>query len=360
MTYWKPAQILPPQTLSEWTAEFDVYKSFPEFAQRKNMSLDEFKSIYYWEWGHRILGRIVGVWYGGGLAVLAATGRIPKGYGPRLAGLLALGGAQGAVGWWMVSSGLGNDRVGDKKEIRVSPYRLASHLSVAFVTYSGLVWTGLELLYPETERAKAAEALRSRTKDAPQLLKKLGRFRAVGIAATALTAVTVTSGAFVAGNDAGNAYNDWPYMNGELVPWNDMIDDSIDGPIWRNIFETTAMVQFDHRILAYATASTVAAAAFYGANVRASLAAADLGALLAPQATRALHAMSGLAVAQVTLGITTLVLYVPIHLAAVHQIGSLALLTSGIFLTHSLRYVGIAGKGAGAGKVGKALKGAVR
>jgi len=351
MTYWKPTQILPPQTYDEWMLEFDGYKSFPEFAQRQNMTLDEFKSIYYWEWGHRILGRVVGAWYGGGLALLAVTKNIPVGYGPRLTGLLVLGGAQGAVGWWMVQSGLGEDRRGDRKEIRVSPYRLASHLTVAFATYTGLVWTGLELLYPKTARASAAKLVADKIKGSKGVIKELARFRRLALLSTALTAVTVTSGAFVAGNDAGNAYNDWPYMNGQFVPWEDMIDPAIDGPVYRNIFETTAMVQFNHRNLAYATSAAVAATVAYETTLKTTLAKANLSSILTPQVTRGLYVMGGLAVTQVSLGISTLMLYVPVHLAATHQLGSLALLTSGLFLSHSVRYLGTAVAKAGGKKV---------
>jgi cytochrome c oxidase assembly protein subunit 15 len=189
-----------------------------------------------------------------------------------------------------------------------------------------------------------------------QTFKSLGRFRSLALLSTALTAVTVTSGAFVAGNDAGRAYNDWPYMNGEIVPWEDMIDPTIDGPVYRNIFESTAMVQFDHRMLAYATASAVTATAVAGARLRASLAAANLSSLLTPQVTRGLHVMCGVTVAQVTLGISTLMLYVPVHLAACHQLGSLALLTSGLFLTHSLRYLGTAVRSSSKGGLEAAKK----
>jgi cytochrome c oxidase assembly protein subunit 15 len=266
----------------------------------------------------------------------------------------------------MVKSGLGDDRRGDRKEIRVTPYRLAAHLTTAFVTYAGLVWTGLELLCPEGERRRAAELVRGKIEalSSPgaraQALQKLARFRSLALLSTALTAVTVTSGAFVAGNDAGNAYNDWPYMNGRLVPWEDMIDTSgTDGPAYLNVFENTAFVQFDHRILAYATSAAIASTAAYGAHARGALEKLGLR-VLSPQVTNGLRAMCALAVCQVSLGISTLVLYVPVHLAASHQLGSLALLTSGVFLTSSMRYIGMAvrrdvGKG-GRGVVGGAIK----
>ena len=154
----------------------------------------------------------------------------------------------------------------------------------------------------------------------------------MALVTTGLTAVTVVSGAFVAGNDAGRAYNDWPYMNGKIVPWEDMSEDF-------NIFENTAVVQFDHRILAYATAAAVGATVHYSSGLKKQLAQLRV---VTPQVSRGLTVMGGLVVAQVTLGIGTLAMYVPVGLAATHQLGSLALLTSGLYLSHSLRYIGTA------------------
>ena len=201
-----PHKLSPPSTTAEWEVEFEHYKQFPEWQQRKSMTLDDFKFIFYWEWGHRMLGRVVGGVYGAGLAMLLATKKVPRGYHGRLFGLMALGGAQGAVGWWMVKSGLGEDRRGDSREIRVSPYRLAAHLCTAFVTYSGLVWTGLELLYPATDRKQVAANAAKRVKELlaegerSGAVKSLKRLRAAAGFTTALTFATVASGAFVAGN----------------------------------------------------------------------------------------------------------------------------------------------------------------
>ena len=127
MAYWKPTRVMPPVTYEEWAAEFEMYKRFPEWQQRQSMTLDEFKFIFYWEYGHRMLGRTVGVAFGAPLAYFLARGRIPAHLRGRMAGLFALGGSQGVIGWWMVKSGLEVDPK-QRKEIRVSPYRLATHL----------------------------------------------------------------------------------------------------------------------------------------------------------------------------------------------------------------------------------------
>jgi len=346
MVHWSPHKLSPPNTRQEWEEEFEIYKTYPEWQQRKSMTLDEFKYIFYWEWGHRILGRVVGTVYGGGLAALAITNKIPKGYGPRLFGLLALGGAQGAVGWWMVKSGLTEDRRGDRKEIRVSPYRLAAHLCTAVVTYSGLVWTGLELMYPEADRFQARRILEERVKSLTQgegkeVIRKLRGLRgAVGVA-TGLTFLTLASGAFVAGNSAGNAYNDWPLFNGEIVPIEDMMNEEGEG-MWK-IFENTAVVQFDHRMLAYATLGAVSVALFRGRNLLRGP-AGSLN-LLSGQVKNGLGAMGVATAGQVLLGVATLVSNVPIHLAASHQLGSVAVLSTGLFTLNSMRYMGMrAGK----------------
>ncbi|GMI17142.1 hypothetical protein TrLO_g10762 [Triparma laevis f. longispina] len=345
MVHWSPHKLSPPQTQEEWEGEFEHYKKFPEWQQRKGMSLDEFKFIFYWEWGHRMLGRLVGGIYGTGLGLLLLTKKVPTGYHGRLFGLMALGGAQGAVGWWMVKSGLTEDRRGDHKEIRVSPYRLAAHLCTAFVTYSGLVWTGLELMYPEADRRQVAGNVQKRIQemvpkvDQAQILKNLRSFRGAAIATTGLTFITVASGAFVAGNSAGNAYNDWPLMNGQFIPITDIKEDyPNEGPFYRKFFENTALVQFDHRMLAYLTTGAVAGTVYTGLKLNGGAIGQSLK-LLTPQAITALKATGAVAVAQVSLGISTLMLNVPIHLAATHQLGSLALLTSGLCLTHSLRYL---------------------
>lgn len=145
MTDWKFQGRLPPMSASEWEAEFENYKKYPEWQQRKNMTIDEFKFIFFWEYGHRMFGRVIGLAYTLPLAYFMANGTIPRHLYGRMVTLLGLGGAQGLVGWWMVKSGLDVDP-NQKKEIRVSPYRLATHLGFAFTTYTLLVWTGSSII----------------------------------------------------------------------------------------------------------------------------------------------------------------------------------------------------------------------
>ena len=363
MTDWKPLGSLPPITNEEWKTEFERYKQFPEYEQRQSMSIDEFKYIYYWEWGHRMMGRFVGVVFGGGWAYFTwlhrpkskniTSSAIPPGYQPRLALLFAMGGTQGLVGWWMVRSGLGDDRRGDRNEIRVSPYRLAAHLGMAVGTYSVLLWTGLGALsYPvdsyaaaksggATITAKSATTstfslLQQYTKSlSPNALQHAKQTRLGVISTVGLTGLTILSGAFVAGNDAGNAYNTYPLMDGQLIPWNDMVDET-KVPKWRNMFETTATVQWNHRVLGTATAVSALSVAGYGLLRNNSISSSST----TPQVRRGLMALGTAATAQMSLGIATLLNYVPISLAASHQLGSLVVLTCGVYTAHSLRYAG--------------------
>eukprot|EP00578_Thalassiosira_sp_NH16_P027130 CAMPEP_0181083848 /NCGR_PEP_ID=MMETSP1071-20121207/4383_1 /TAXON_ID=35127 /ORGANISM="Thalassiosira sp., Strain NH16" /LENGTH=450 /DNA_ID=CAMNT_0023165547 /DNA_START=521 /DNA_END=1870 /DNA_ORIENTATION=- len=385
MTDWKPLGSLPPMSDEEWRAEFERYRQYPEWEQRRSMDVEEFKYIYYWEWGHRMMGRFVGAVFGGGWAYFtwmhrptisqssssfAAIPRnivsaIPPGYQSRLALLFAMGGTQGLVGWWMVKSGLGDDRRGDRSEIRVSPYRLAAHLGMAVGTYSALLWTGLGALsYPVDCYAAAASAgdansaskasattatktiaerssaqfslLQQYAKQlTPASLQHARRTRVGVLSTVGLTGLTILSGAFVAGNDAGNAYNTYPLMNGQWMPWNDMIDPDTF-PRWRNMFENTATVQWNHRVLGTCTALSAVGAAGYGLLRH----PAARGSGTTPQVRRGLAALGTAATAQMSLGIATLLNYVPIHLAAGHQLGSLVVLTCGVYTAHSLRYAG--------------------
>ncbi|KAL7470870.1 hypothetical protein ACHAXS_011158 [Conticribra weissflogii] len=441
MTDWKPLGSLPPLSQREWEDEFERYKTFPEWEQRKSMTLDEFKYIFYWEWGHRMLGRVVGVAFVGpwvyfswmhrpnlaASGVAAATGGggsassslfaslvprmpltasstiVPPRYQPRLALLCAMGGTQGLVGWWMVKSGLGDDRRGDRREIRVSPYRLAAHLTMAVGTYSLLTWTGLNVLsYPvdefavknaataATNAATTATTTITTTTNGPSLLRQYAKslslspsslrhaktLRTGTLHTIALTGLTIVSGAFVAGNDAGNAYNTYPLMDDRFVPWEDMVDPELH-PKYRNLFETTATVQFNHRVLGTTTALSALGLAAYGLFHPAGRAAAattltsqrlSTAAVVpstTPQVRRGLVALGTAATAQMSLGIATLLNYVPIHLAAAHQLGSLVVLSCGIYTAHSLRYAGrgvlksVAGSGvsAVAGNVAKGIGG---
>mmetsp|Transcript_13364 Transcript_13364/g.15357 ORF Transcript_13364/g.15357 Transcript_13364/m.15357 type:complete len:438 (+) Transcript_13364:41-1354(+) len=334
MTDWKPFGSLPPRTTEAWEVEFERYKTFPEYQQRQSMDLEDFKFIYFWEWGHRMLGRTSGIVFGVPALHFLGRGMIPKGYGKRLLVLFGMGGGQGLVGWWMVKSGLGDDRRGDRSEIRVTPYRLAAHLSCAFATYSLLLWTGIDVLhYPNTARnngtgSAVRELAQSMSTEMMNCAKKFRRGAAV---VTGLTALTVVSGAFVAGNDAGNAYNTFPLMDDQWIPINDMIDPAIQPP-YLNVFENTAAVQWNHRLLGCTTAASAISLSAIGMFHPA------YRAILTPQVLRGTLAVGSIAVGQVSLGIMTLLQYVPISLAAAHQMGSLVLLSSGIYLVHGLRY----------------------
>ena len=245
--------------------------------------------------------------------------------------LFSLGGAQGLIGWWMVKSGLGKDVLESNKEIRVSPYRLATHLSMAFTTYGLLLWTGLEVLRPTSATVEAVVMKNGATSLTPDLLKHTRKLRGMSAVNLALVATTVLSGAYVAGNDAGRAYNTFPKMGDEWVPggmW------TLE-PKWRNIVENTATVQFDHRILALTTLSSIATM-FYTAK---TTMAGQVWNKVLPRYTRVMmHSAAGMAVVQVGLGISTLLLYVPLELAATHQLGSLVLLTFSTAALHSMKF----------------------
>lgn len=321
MTTWTPLGSLPPITQDEWEKEFDRYKQFPEWQQRKSMTLDDFKFIYGWEYGHRMLGRVVGLVFVAPWVYFTARGMIPKGYQPRMLGLLAMGGTQGLVGWWMVKSGLGDDRRGDSKEIRVRPIRLASHLSMAVATYGALCWNAWDV-FELPNKNTAEKQVAQLSKDA---LRQASRIRTGSIHLTGLAAVTIVSGALVAGNDAGRAFNTFPLMDEKWIP-----DDFLELTPWqRNLTENTATVQWNHRVLGVFTAA-------------AALGLAGLGlgrpAAITPQVRRGLYAAGAAATGQATLGIVTLLNYVPISLAAAHQLGSVVVFTSGLYLVHSLRY----------------------
>lgn len=338
MTTWHPLGTLPPLTEQAWLAEFDRYKEFPEWQQRQSMTLRDFQFIYAWEYGHRMMGRAIGVAFAVPWLYFSVRHRIPAGYQARMAGLFCMGGAQGAVGWWMVKSGLGDDRRGEKTEIRVQPVRLASHLCMAVATYGALVWTGLDILSLPHNQQQVKNGTKATTTSVTSLaqslsqgtLRSLGRLRMGCWLLTGLTAVTIASGALVAGNDAGRAYNTWPTMNGQdffVVPeaW------PADQPWFWCVTKDTATTQGNHRALATCTALT-------GVGVIGAASASGLTGALTPQVRRGILAVGVTILGQYSLGVATLLTYVPLSLGAAHQLGSLAVFTSGLYLTHALRY----------------------
>ena len=301
MVNWKPVSgILPPLDQAAWEREFDHYRRTPEYAYvNKGMSLAEFKGIFWFEFAHRLLGRLIGVAFLLPFLYFVLRRRIPASLAPRLVTMFVLGGLQGLLGWYMVKSGLVDNP-------HVSQYRLAAHLGLAVLIYAFMLWTALGILDRE-ERASP----RGRS-----TFEKLTYLLVVAVF------VVMMSGAFVAGLKAGFIHNTFPLMAGKWLP---------DGmwsmsPAYLNLFENATTVQFNHRLIA--TATFLAILALWLGARRFSL--------TRPQRLW-LHGTGGVAVAQVALGISTLVLRVPVPLAALHQAGAMALLTVLLCLAHESR-----------------------
>lgn len=298
ITEWKPVTgIVPPLTEARWAEEFAKYQRIPQY-ERMNagMTVHEFKAIYLWEFWHRIVARLVGAAFLIPLLWFAVRRRIPPGSGPVLVGLLGLLALQGAMGWWMVRSGL-------SVRTEVSQYRLAAHLIVALVIYSITVWTAAGLL------AKPAAGA-----DGPPS----GMVR-VFAPLTGLVLTTAFSGALVAGLRAGKVYNTFPLMGAGLVPPG---YGSLD-PWWRNLFENHGAVQFNHRLLATGTFIAVVAAWFLWRRTEDRRFATRLQFMLAA------------VLLQFALGVTTLLLAVPVSLGVAHQGGAVLLLTAVLLAWHS-------------------------
>ena len=300
MVRWHPVSgVLPPLGADAWQREFDAYRASPEYRLvNRGMSLAEFKRIFRMEYAHRMLGRGVGIAFLVPFIAFLAMRAIPPGMAPSLAGVFVLGGAQGLLGWYMVQSGLVD-------EPRVSQYRLAAHLSLAVVIYVWLLALALRSLGPRGSERDAAVRLRP--------------LRRLALAAGVSVFVTLVMGAFVAGLKAGYLHPTFPTMSGYWVPPG-MLEAS---PWWRNLFENPVTAQFAHRVLAFASCIAVVAAwvASLGAGV--------------PRGVRLwAHASLAAVAVQVGLGIATLLLHVPVPVAAGHQAGAIALLTClvGLFL----------------------------
>jgi cytochrome c oxidase assembly protein subunit 15 len=284
ITEWQPLLgAIPPLTEAQWLEALEKYRQIPEYQLiNKGMSLDEFKFIYWWEWGHRFLGRIIGLAFAVPLAVFAWRGMLRPGALPKYLGVLALGGLQGAIGWYMVSSGL-VDRVD------VSHYRLALHLSVAFLILGLLVWLAMDLrdkpLQNHAARLPANAA-------------------AVAFVIVLIVYAQVALGAFVAGLKAGLAYNTWPLMNGRLIP-DDLF---VMSPWLTNFVENATTVQFNHRLVAYVVVAL-------GLWHCLSLLRSDND----PEVRNSALLLAAGLLAQMVLGIATLLYAVPIGLGIAHQ-----------------------------------------
>jgi cytochrome c oxidase assembly protein subunit 15 len=296
---WKPVTgALPPLSASEWERAFEAYKLIPQYSQlNAGMGLSDFKTIYWWEWSHRLLGRVIGAVYLLPFLYFLWRGGMSAELRRRLWLIFGLGALQGAVGWWMVASGL-------SERVEVSQYRLATHLVLALLIYAAIVWT-----------------LR-RLGDRPPLLVS-SRMKITGAILVILTFVQLYLGALVAGLRAGLVYNTWPTIDGGFIPSGARL--WFEAPWWRNLFENTLTVQFEHRMTAYALFFLVA---FH---------AIDLLRLRAPRA--AINGAFWLLAAvtlQAVLGILTLLHQVPILLALSHQAVAIGVLTLAVLQAERL------------------------
>ena len=337
MVKWKPQGGLPPASREDWAVEFELYKTFPEWKlSDKLMTLSEFKGIYLLEWAHRMLGRTIGVAFAVPLAYFVARRRIGAPLARRLGVMFTLGGAQGAIGWWMVRSGLHEKTmtVTEKGTAHVHPRRLATHLSMAFLLYTLLLDTALGQM-PSSAAAAAArgahfdamlKALPEASASAARAAARNVRLGAIVVSGSVAT--TIVFGAFVAGNDAGHAFNDWPMYAERWFP-----EGAFElTPLYRNIYDNSGLCQFCHRSAAYFTVAGAGAVA-YAANSGAAAAALPL------TCRRFAAALGFAALAQASMGVATLMLYVPIPLAAAHQAGSVVVWTCALGVVRSLRFL---------------------
>jgi heme a synthase len=305
ITEWKPVTgALPPMSDAAWEAEFERYRAIPQFElTNAEMTLSEFKTIYWWEWNHRQLGRLVGlVWIAGFLWFLARR-QVPRGWTGRLLALGALGGLQGVVGWWMVTSGFGEGM------IAVASWRLAVHLGLAFALLGLIAWYVLHLRRPEQD------LLQARRQRNPALISW-------GTALVALAFAQILLGALVAGIDAGRGYIDWPLMGGEFFPSGAF---NLE-PAWRNFLENPALVQFNHRMAGYLLA-VLGALAWWRSRRSASL-----------YIRRAFDAVGIVLATQLVLGVFTVLNAAPWQIAIVHQLVAVALFVLSVRARFAAQY----------------------
>jgi heme a synthase len=294
ITEWKPVTgALPPLSADDWQAEFDRYRAIPEYQlQNKGMSLEAFKTIYWWEWGHRQLGRVIGLVWALGFAGFLIARRIPAGWTGRLLLPGVLGGLQGAIGWWMVSSGLTGTA------LDVASYRLALHLGLAFVILGLLAWYIFLLGRSEAELLQAR-----RTRE--------GRLFGLSTGLMHFALLQILLGALVAGIDAGRAFPTWPDMNGQFFPADAFY---VPGrPVWAAFFENAGLVQFIHRMSGYLLMAFGLVVWWRGRGS-------------AHQATRRAFDMLGvMLVIQMAIGIATVLTAASPHVATTHQFGAVVL-----------------------------------
>jgi cytochrome c oxidase assembly protein subunit 15 len=319
ITEWQPVVgIVPPLSAADWVAEFAKYQLIPEYRLvHYGMTLDEFKSIYWWEYAHRLLGRLIGIAFAGPFVWFLVRGKLPRRLVAPLCGILLLGCAQGGLGWYMVESGLAD-------RIEVSQYRLVAHLALALAIYAAILGVALGIVREPPRSVQRIPRDVKHRRSIITLVDPGWGWRRAADAVLILVALTILAGGFVAGTRAGLTYNTFPLMDGRLVP---------EGytqlrPFVLNWFENIAAVQFDHRLLAVATAIVILLVWVAGWR-----------AVLPRSARTALHGLLAVGLLQVALGIATLVLVVPIPLAAAHQAGAVLLLTAAINLRHTMRKV---------------------
>lgn len=302
---WKPVTgTLPPLTQAHWEEAFEAYKAIPQYRELNNgMSLAEFKNIFWWEWSHRLLGRAIGMVFLLPFLFFLARRMVPSDLKKPLWIIFCLGGLQGFVGWWMVASGL-------TKRVEVSQYRLATHLILALVIFAAIVWT-----------------LRRLGARAPVLAN--ARLRVTSVALLALTFLQIYFGALVAGLRAGRVYNTWPQIDGALIPSSERL--FFETPWWRNLFDNTLTVQFEHRMTAYLLFALAIAHAIDAVRARAGTAAI----------TGALWLVTAITL-QAALGILTLLNEVPIDLALTHQAVAIVVLTLAILQVERMKPRGVA------------------
>ena len=334
ITEWRPVTgSMPPMNQEDWDYEYTRYKASPEFKMlNSHMDLNDFKQIYWMEWGHRLWGRVVGMTFLIPTIYFVVRKRVSKPMAWRLGGICGLIGLQGAIGWWMVKSGLKDELLETGNQPRVSQYRLATHLGTAFVAYLCMLWNGLAILRQHRLLSDPVESEKALHKLASPALRPF-RLMTAGLAALVFT--TAMSGALVAGLDAGMIYNDFPWMGQNILPPKREMLDPFYSHVpdhsdlwWRNMLENPVLVQLDHRILATTTFTAIMALWAYtrfSPRVRRQL---------PNDAKKGMLGVVHLVSIQVALGITTLWYLVPTPLAAAHQAGALALL-SGVFLLGS-------------------------
>jgi cytochrome c oxidase assembly protein subunit 15 len=337
ITEWKPVTgSVPPLSAEDWESEFAKYRASPEFIQlNPRMDLHEFKKIYWMEWTHRLWGRVIGVTILVPTIYFIARRKVAPHMALKLVGICGLIGLQGAIGWWMVQSGLKDDLFTDGSLPRVSQYRLAAHLGTAFIAYGAMLLSGLSIL---REHRLIYDLVKGRDVMNALNLRPVRMFRWKSRLLTLLIFTTAMSGALVAGLDAGLIYNEFPWMGTGLTPpkeelFNPRYSRERDHSDlwWRNMLENSSLVQLDHRILATTTFTAVIALFL---NVRFS---SRLKNTLPKDVKKAVNGLVHLVSLQVVLGISTLIYMVPTWLAAAHQAGALALLTGAFILGSRLK-----------------------